>query len=787
MVMGGRDREVVAVFAQAGRGLAAAHAAGLLHRDFKPDNVIVDDDGRARVLDFGLARAVSEPTDQGVASAPVIGDAEQTIPTTAFDAAETRSVVAGTPAYMGPEQMLHGKSDERSDQFAFCITLFEALGGARPHDRSTPGETLAAKRAGRIGSTARPIRPRLRAILVRGLSPDPAQRWPSVTDLVDALEDAVRGVSPWTVSALIAGGLVALSLGGWAIARANRTPICSGIERELVGVWDPQAREGATRGLKATGHKNADATVARVIPTLDAYAAAWTAMSTDACEDARVRGTQSMEVLDLRTACLDQRSKELRAAARVLASADKAVVDRAAKMVEGLSPIEDCADLAALREPMAPPRDPEKRAAVERVRDLVAQAKTQHLAGRFDESAGVAKKAIEDARLAGARALEAEALQWHGRDAFYLDGGARRAAEELIDAAIAAEAARHDAFAAESWTWAAHYVGYSLERPAEAQVYARLAEASIARKGGDPLATAHLDKVRANVLYGQGKHDEALALYKQNIALLEQTLGPTHPRTALARLDVGDEAFDRGNRAEALTIFRGVADVLVQAYGDSNPDTQLVLQRVASSEVALALPTALQAAERAHEASTYDDPDVENNLGRALVLAGRTDEGIARIRHALEIAPDRLDGGQLLTFHLDLARALLRAGRVAEAGIELARTRTATAAGHPAEGSFEYLSVLAIYDVATGHPREAVDAAERARVLARSEGAERTSEMAMAEYALGEAKLALHAPEQAVGPLDRALELASTGIDPVVLGQIRDARARAASQARARE
>jgi tetratricopeptide (TPR) repeat protein len=608
-----------------------------------------------------------------------------------------------------------------------------------------------------------------------------------VTDLVNALEDAVRGVSPWTVTALIAGGLLALSIGGWAAVRANRTPICSGIDRELLGVWDPQARDGATRGLTATGHKNADATVARVIPALDAYATAWIAMSTDACEDARVRGTQSMDTLDLRTACLDQRSKELRAAARVLASADKAVVDRAAKMAEGLSPIEDCADLAALREPMAAPRDPDKRAAVERVRDLVAQAKTEYSAGRFDESEAVATKAVAEARFAGARALEAEALQWHGLDAFYRDGGAKRASEELIDAAIAAEAARHDVFAAESWTWATHYVGYSLERPADAQVYARLAEAAIERKGSDPIATAHLDKVRANVLYGQGKHDEALVLYKESIALLERTLGPSHPRAALARLDVGDDAFDRGNRAEALTIFQGVAEVLVKAYGESNPETQLVLQRVAACEVALALPTALAAAERAHEASTYDDPDVENNLGRALVLAGRTDEGIARIRHALEIAPERLDGGQLLTFHLDLARALLRAGRVDDVGVELARTRSAAAARHPAEGSFEYLSVLALYDLATGRPKEAAGAASRACELARAEGAESTSEAAMADYALGAARLALHAPAEALVPLDRALAIASAGFDPVLLAQMRDVRARAATGARAHE
>ena len=136
-----------------------------------------------------------------------------------------------------------------------------------------------------------------------------------------------------------------------------------------------------TRGLSATGAKNAQATIARVVPALDAYAKAWTQMSVDACEDARVRGTQSMDTLDLRTTCLDRRVKEIRATARVLATADGAVVNRAVKVVDALSPIDGCADLAALRAPTAPPRDPALRVAVDRVRDLVAQAKALVLVG----------------------------------------------------------------------------------------------------------------------------------------------------------------------------------------------------------------------------------------------------------------------------------------------------------------------------------------------------------------------------------------------------------------------
>ena len=174
-------REILEVFVQSGRALAAAHSAGLLHRDFKPDNVIVDDDERARVLDFGLARPVSEmltaPASRRSPTVP-FGEAESTErmdPLEPASAAETMSVVAGTPAYMGPEQLLEGRTDERSDQFAFCVTLYEALGGGRAFDCETIGESMAAKKDGRVTPSPRPIPANVRAIVLRGLSPDPGQ------------------------------------------------------------------------------------------------------------------------------------------------------------------------------------------------------------------------------------------------------------------------------------------------------------------------------------------------------------------------------------------------------------------------------------------------------------------------------------------------------------------------------------------------------------------------------------------------------------------------------------
>jgi tetratricopeptide (TPR) repeat protein/predicted Ser/Thr protein kinase len=777
-------REVLLVFVQAGRALAAAHSAGLLHRDFKPDNVIVDGDERARVLDFGLARQVSEmPTQPMLPSLESPGnesdETDRMVSGAPASAADTMSLVAGTPAYMGPEQLLDGRTDERSDQFAFCVTLYEALGNVRPFDGATFGESMAAKKDGRMTPPTRPIAANVRAIVVRGLHPDPSKRWPSMGALVDALEGAMRRRAKVTVVALVSAiAVVAATVSTIAIRRA-RPVMCEGLDRELAGVWDDAVRADVARGLHATGAKNADATIARVIPALDAYAKAWTAMSLDACEDARVRGTQSMDTLDLRSACLDGRAKEIRATVRVLASADGAVVDRAVKLVGALSPIEGCADLAALREPTAPPHDPSVRATVERIRDLVAQAKASFQSARYDACDAAAIDAARESEQIGARALEAEALYWRGMAAFYRQGGAKEAAARMLDATVAAEAARHDEFAINGWIWLVHFVGYALDRPDEGERYARFAEAAIQRRGGDAAATAHLLKVRGNVLYGEGKRTEALALYQQSVVMLEQLLGRTHPRAALARLDIGDDQYDRGDRKKALATYQEIADTLVRAYGESNPDAELILQRVAACEVSLALPTALAAATRANDATSYEDPDVEDNLGQALVLAGRAQEGVALLRKAIDRAPAFLDESQVLTMPLDLARALLREGQTAEAGTVIAKVHAAVRSAGKLDAKDALFTDEALWDVQVGQAKEAVIAATRARAIQHGADQDEVPDAAIADLALGEAKLALRAPAEAIAPLEHALKIGEEGIDPVFLSDTRLALSRA--------
>src|SRR5262249_18186572 len=157
---------VLDVYLHAGAGLAAAHSAGLVHRDFKPDNVLVGSDGRVKVTDFGLALHQQDAVELPPALVPVIPMGLITLP----------GEVLGTPAYAAPEQKHGKKPDARSDQFSFAVSLHEALYGHRP------GEPHASP----PGSGTQPPRRLLRA-LQRAVSDDPEARFPSMRALLDEL------------------------------------------------------------------------------------------------------------------------------------------------------------------------------------------------------------------------------------------------------------------------------------------------------------------------------------------------------------------------------------------------------------------------------------------------------------------------------------------------------------------------------------------------------------------------------------------------------------------------
>ncbi|HEY2732287.1 MAG TPA: serine/threonine-protein kinase, partial [Polyangia bacterium] len=291
-------KEVLRVFIEAGEGIQAAHAADLIHRDFKPENVMVTREGKVRVMDFGLARTMERitedvPPDADGPTMPGIRQAESRL--------TNEGNVVGTPAYMPPEQYL-GVTDERSDQFSFCVSLYECLYGQHPFEARGSASLAGNMQAGRVHEAPPHTKVPLwvRKILLRGLKPRPEERYPSLRALLTSLgHDPAVARRRWLIAGSVAAGAVALAFGMQRAADSKRAFCAAGPEK-LTAAWElPSGRgpEGprhaaVRKAFRATGKPYAPDAIRGVTGLLDDYAAKWAGLYRDTCEATHVRGEQ---------------------------------------------------------------------------------------------------------------------------------------------------------------------------------------------------------------------------------------------------------------------------------------------------------------------------------------------------------------------------------------------------------------------------------------------------------------------------------------------------------------
>ncbi len=500
-----RAPEMVAVYRQAGEGLAAVHEAGLVHRDFKPDNAMRGSDGRVRVLDFGLAQL--EDGDRG----------------------------AGTPRYMAPEQRDGEAVSAASDQFAFCVSLKEGLGEPPPW---------------------------IAAIVARGTQVDPAARFPSMAELLRELDRDPAKIRRRRIAAVL--GVAALG-GAFVVGRAATSgaepDTCAGAEREIATAWNDSAR------AKVTSHLHGDDQATRVVRDLDQYAVTWAGAHRAACE-AHHRSELTPALYERRLSCLTRSKAALGAVADLLSTVADDNAANAVFAAHSLPDARRCADQDAAQiapPPAIAAAGVElAAAAVERARVLAIAVDPS-----AETAAGVAVRAAEATHYAPviARALlvqgrAAIALEHHG--ASLTLARSVQLAIESGDDATAIEAFARLVFVEKQ---KGPVDGLSLIEPMAARagelgvfgralLYNNLATAKLSR-GDREGARSLLEKAKHILPADPTRIDIELVCVDQNLAMVaptstererafgaaadtfERVLGPGHERTLDARVAHG--------------------------------------------------------------------------------------------------------------------------------------------------------------------------------------------------------------------------------------------------------
>ncbi|TMQ11248.1 MAG: tetratricopeptide repeat protein [Deltaproteobacteria bacterium] len=635
-----RRREILRRFISAGRGLEAAHAAGVAHRDFKPDNVLVGEDGRVCVVDFGLARVLDEETG-GAADGErtVIVDADFTNAETApIDLVEsagdsdtkaglevprltaatrlTRTgTVMGTPRFMAPEQIRGGVPDQRSDQFSFCVALYHALYGAFPFTGERPQELLSSIETGVHGvEHSAGVAARLRKALCRGLSVEPSERFASMGELLAALEPGLRRRGGWIAGAV----LLVVVAAGVLLWPARAADPCASAGAAMDSPWSTERQDAIHRALSQSGLPYAETTWRGVKQRLDRYTKDWRAEATSACRATHIEHVQSEQQLDRRMLCLQRGRAGVEALSSELSNGAPEAIQNAIDAVDSLPELRVCSRPENMMFGLEPP-PPTVAHDVAEIREQLTRASVVQQLGRTEEALEIARKARMKTEQLKYRPVRAEALVQIARA---LDGAqtaaARSQAEALyFEALDIAEAERHDQLAAVIWShlvrlalvmdsdtrqvhawWrrneaAVRRIGNSARddarlhyflseiylfdgKYAEAADAARHAIADISRVPEQQLELSRCYDALAIALVPQGQLDEALVLHQSALKIANDVLGPSHPDTIKLQINYGLALWKQGKLDRARTELEAALSSMPPRDRDSSLDGGLV-------------------------------------------------------------------------------------------------------------------------------------------------------------------------------------------------------------------
>ncbi|MCH9685126.1 MAG: tetratricopeptide repeat protein [Deltaproteobacteria bacterium] len=714
--------DIIEVFVKAGRGLASAHATGLVHRDFKPDNVLIGRGGRVLVMDFGLARQASN----GMAEAQPTA---QPGPVDLSSVILTRTgALVGTPAYMAPEQHQGTSTSPLVDQFSFCVALYEALYGQRPFAGNSVASLAINVLEGHVRTPPKSsgVPSWLRAAVLRGLAIDPQDRFPSMDALLAELQrDPPESRRPW-VTASVAMGVGTIVVGAYFATRPPDVDHCKAAEP--AAAWGSTPRETIRNAFSDTALPYADTSGQTAVRILDDWSDRWSQQWMDSCHaDAPTDSTPLESLPSLR--CLDVQRTELMALTERLSSADAGTIAGAVRAAAALPDPARCEDVAVVLaiSDRVPPESNNGRQRLAQIRDGLSRARVLLHTGAAVQAEAKAEPLIQSAGLLQDPGLEAEVRLVVAR-ALDAQGESGRAERQLRQVVVQAAAGRRPAVEAEAWVELVRVVGERLALHDEGHRLALAADAAIVRAKEPPELRAGLGIARAQIELDQGRYDEArehlertvqylesleppppLALasawqhlgetldglarfqearqaYEKALGKLELALGAQHPLVGAALARLGGAMLGDGLLLQADATFVRARWILDPEHltDDEQPVLPEAMSQWHQRELAAVLDRQgllqrnqedLEMAEELHRralgmlehAVGPDHHDVGYplvNLGLALADQRRPLDAIAHLRRALEIWNDTLDPEHpdLGTAHLNLANTLWALG-----------------------------------------------------------------------------------------------------------------------------
>jgi tetratricopeptide (TPR) repeat protein/predicted Ser/Thr protein kinase len=661
-----RWQEVLEVFVAAGRGLAAAHAAGVVHRDFKPQNVMIAKSGAVRVMDFGLARLAEDDAGER-------REAGEDQPTLAIKFTTKTGAIVGTPAYMSPEQFRREPADARSDQFSFCVALHEALFGTRPEaalaQADQPGPDAKASHAG--------VPTWLRAIVLRGASGEREARHRSMDVLIASLERGRKRLRRRISVAAVGLAALVLTAGAWRLAHGNRF-LCAVPGERIAAAWDDadgsnQRRQSIHRAFAATGRPTAEASWERLSRVLDNYVNSWKAMYLQTCEATHVRGEQSAEALDLRMSCLNDNLDQVRALTDELMAADGGALSHAVAASQELTPVSRCADVSLLKSRVPLPKDERTLRAVEAIRPAMRDLQVLWDIGNGPELLKRAVALRPGVEATGYKPLLAELLELIGAAQVFEDADLSEAEATLREAIVVADASRDDIDAAKAASELGYVFGYRLGRPKEGEFFLQLAESFLDRNGpGNEQIRAWILTDRVANRCRQGTFDGTQALSEEAIRLKQQAVGPDHPDVAIGFTSLAvtllssnqpEAALEAANRAIDIFVKYGDPEAFQFAIALANQGEALnVLERYQEAE------GACQSSIRIFQSQQSNPPQPESayafrGLGEAMIGQGQPRAAIGPLQKTLQLCgPARCDPILVADTNFALAKALWDTG-----------------------------------------------------------------------------------------------------------------------------